>query len=46
MQKTTCPKCDYTWETKSEMFYVTCPKCLRKIEIREKDKEDGENGRT
>jgi len=27
-----CPKCDYEWETKSEMMYVTCPNCRLKVE--------------
>lgn len=25
-----CSECKYEWATKSEMIWVTCPKCQRK----------------
>lgn len=28
-----CPYCKYEWKTKSEMFNITCPNCLRKIRV-------------
>jgi len=31
-KKVKCPKCNHEWETKSNLLYVTCPSCLRKIE--------------
>ena len=37
--KVKCPKCDYEWETNSEMIYVTCPCCQRKSEIKSRRKE-------
>ena len=29
--KVTCPNCGYEWNTNSNLIYVTCPSCLRKI---------------
>lgn len=26
-----CEKCNYEWETKSKMQFVTCPSCLLKV---------------
>jgi len=31
MPKVKCPSCKYMWETKSKMFYITCPNCQRKL---------------
>jgi len=31
--KMRCPKCGYEWETKSELIYITCPSCQRKVKI-------------
>lgn len=28
----TCPKCNYTWSTKSGAEWITCPSCSRKFE--------------
>ena len=25
-----CPKCGYSWNTKSQALWVTCPHCMRK----------------
>ena len=36
----TCDKCDYRWETKSEMYLVSCPRCASKVKIK---KESGDN---
>ena len=30
-----CPHCAYKWETQSEMQYVSCPRCLKKVNIEE-----------
>ena len=37
--KIKCPKCNYEWECKSKMMYVTCSNCRRKIENPEYNKE-------
>jgi len=37
--KIQCPKCNYEWDTNSEMIYVTCPSCQRKSEIKSRRKE-------
>jgi len=39
MVKVKCQKCEYEWETKSELFNVTCPRCGYKTPI-----EDNERG--
>lgn len=33
-----CPKCNYEWESKSVLDFVTCPNCQRKCEKKEKVK--------
>ena len=30
-----CKKCGYKWLTKSELYYITCPRCRRNVKIRE-----------
>lgn len=30
-----CQRCDYDWETKSEMIMVSCPSCSSKVRIRD-----------
>ena len=25
-----CPKCDYEWETNSQLLFITCPNCQLK----------------
>ena len=30
----TCPNCDYEWQTRSKLGWVTCPNCLRKVRVR------------
>jgi len=32
-------KCEYEWETKSEMFNATCPRCGYKTSIKSIEKE-------
>ena len=29
--KLKCPSCGYEWETSSELVYVSCPSCLKKV---------------
>jgi len=31
-QKIKCPNCNYEWETKSEMMFITCPNCRKKFD--------------
>ena len=33
--KVKCPKCGYTWDTKSTHVFVSCPSCYAKIKILE-----------
>jgi len=35
-KKITCDSCGYTWHTKSEMVYVTCPSCMHKVNTEKK----------
>jgi DNA-directed RNA polymerase subunit RPC12/RpoP len=28
-----CSHCGYEWDSKSPLFYVTCPKCMKKTKI-------------
>lgn len=39
-----CTKCLYRWDTKSEMFYVSCPRCQSKVNIRNQLNIDGDDG--
>ncbi len=39
--KIDCPKCKYSWGTKSKMHHVSCPKCGKKIKILENIEADG-----
>ena len=44
--KVKCDKCNYEWETKSEMNFVSCPSCLTKVQIKkEVDYEMGKKKR-
>ena len=36
MKNVICKKCGYGWQTKSKMYFVSCPKCNQKVDIREK----------
>jgi DNA-directed RNA polymerase subunit RPC12/RpoP len=29
--KLKCKNCNYEWETSSELLYVSCPNCLKKV---------------
>jgi len=45
--KVECLKCKYSWETKSKMFYVSCPRCGSKVKIRNQlntECDDGTRG--
>ena len=33
--KAKCKKCNYEWDTESEMFIVSCPSCGSKVKIRD-----------
>ena len=33
--KAKCTKCQYEWDTKSLLYWITCPRCLYKFKIRE-----------
>jgi len=35
--KITCSNCGYVWVTASKMYYVVCPRCLKKVKIGERD---------
>lgn len=30
-KKIKCPNCGYEWETTSELMFVSCPSCLKKV---------------
>jgi len=32
-KKITCPKCNYTWKSKTKFYYVTCPNCYYKVKV-------------
>ena len=34
-----CPRCEYIWNYKGKMFYATCPRCRKLIDIRKQAKE-------
>jgi len=38
--KTKCKQCGYEWESKSKLFFVTCPSCLRKVELKKREVSD------
>ncbi len=31
--KVKCKRCEYSWLTKSKMFFVSCPRCNNKCKI-------------
>ena len=33
--------CGYEWDSKTEMYFVTCPKCLRKVRTGKKTSDQG-----
>jgi hypothetical protein len=33
MTKVLCNYCQYVWETKSKLNNVSCPSCLKKVEV-------------
>ena len=33
--KAKCNKCNYEWNTKSEMIFVSCPSCNNKVKIKD-----------
>ena len=37
--KVKCRYCKYEWDCKSKMITVSCPSCLKKIQIREIENE-------
>ncbi len=38
--KIKCPKCDYEWECKSKLIYVSCPSCRYNIKIKKEEDSD------
>lgn len=34
MEKITCIHCGYSWETRSDKLFVSCPSCLKKTPTR------------
>lgn len=40
MVKAKCQKCQYEWETNSQMIMVSCPSCGSKVKIREIEKDE------
>ena len=41
-KKIKCPNCEYEWTTLSEKRNVTCPDCLRKVNVEENGNEQQE----
>ena len=39
--KVKCIYCGYEWDYNGEMYWATCPRCLRKFRIK-KEKYDGD----
>ena len=33
-KKVKCNNCGYEWNTMSQMFFVSCPRCLIKVKIK------------
>lgn len=33
-----CKKCNYNWVTKSEMYFVSCPSCGSKVQLKKVSK--------
>jgi len=33
-QQVKCLKCGYEWNTRSEMYFVSCPSCGNKVRIK------------
>lgn len=45
MVKVICHKCEYEWETNSQMFFVTCPSCRIKTKrIKEETSQKQQEG--
>lgn len=41
MKKVKCNKCFHEWEYKGDsQYYVTCPYCYTKVNIRKEDEDD------
>ena len=34
-----CPKCNYEWNTLSQMKFVSCPSCMSKVNIEEQERK-------
>ena len=32
---TKCDRCGYEWNSKSKMYFVTCPNCRKSVRIKE-----------
>ncbi len=33
-RKITCDSCNYIWDSKSDLIYVTCPSCMHKVKTK------------
>ncbi len=42
MVKAKCPHCNYEWDTKSILKFITCPSCLRKFELQKTIENENE----
>ncbi len=40
MTEAKCLKCDYEWDSKSKLIFVSCPSCGNKVKIREIEKDE------
>jgi len=38
--KIKCPKCNYEWETRSELILITCASCGLKVKNIDKEKDN------
>ncbi len=41
--KVKCEKCFYEWVTKSEMYFVSCPRCGSKVKIKNEVESEVKN---
>jgi len=44
MVKAKCLKCEYEWESQSQMIMVSCPSCGNKVRIKDHNPTKTKNG--